>query len=58
MRDVSLIELKHHRVVDLDTLLESHLIEGQLGSQVTSSLSIEEAKREGCEEGMLKKEAR
>ena len=45
-------------MVDLDTLLESHLIEGQLGSQVTSSLTIEEAKREGCEEGMLKKEAR
>jgi hypothetical protein len=40
-------------VVDLYALLEGRLIEGELGGKVAASLSIEEAKREGCQEDVL-----
>jgi hypothetical protein len=45
-------------VVDLNALLEGRLIDGELGGQVAASLGIEEAKGEGCEEGVLQEEAR
>lgn len=55
--NISFIEVLHHRVVDLNTLLECRLIERELGGQVTARLCIEEAKGEDCEEGVLKEEA-